>query len=294
MFASVSKLATDGSMVSADSLTPSQRAELGMSVARAPDSCRIGFMENFLGPGINTRLLHLTGHAAFATQTLPYGAIVATFGGTASTRAGLNRFTPDRVSRSIQVDDDLFFVGPVTPEPGDFLNHSCAPNCGMRNATQVVAMREIAAGEELTFDYAMSDTAPYDEFECHCGTELCRGFVRATDWQREDLQARYEGWFAPHVVRLIRATHSRRVLRKSEVEKMMDLYDRDPIAALTNALRITTGRTHASWETLIESLPERDALTIGNVHSLDRLATELNETRTVRLDERVHPATHQP
>ena len=36
-------------------------------------------------------------------------------------------------------------------------------------------MRDIHAGEELNFDYAMCDGSNYDEFECYCGSENCRG-----------------------------------------------------------------------------------------------------------------------
>ena len=33
-------------------------------------------------------------------------------------------------------------------------------------------MRDILAGEELCFDYAMTDTNDYDEFVCACGTDV--------------------------------------------------------------------------------------------------------------------------
>jgi len=48
-------------------------------------------------------------------------------------------------------------VGPDPAEAGDLVNHSCDPNCGLVGAVLVVAMRDIEPGEEITFDYAMSD-----------------------------------------------------------------------------------------------------------------------------------------
>lgn len=249
-------------------------------------------MENFLGPHITTREQRVTGRGAFAQQALSRGAIVATFGGTAARFSELSAFSNDRVSRSIQVDDDLFFVGPPIAEPGDFLNHSCAPNCGMRNATQVVTMRDIAPGEELTFDYAMTDTAPYDEFPCGCGADNCRRVVRAGDWKDPALRERYDGWFAPHVARRIAADRRARSLSKHDVERLMNTYDADSFAALTTALRIVTGRTHASWETLSATLPDAAALARGETASLDRLAAELNETRSVRFDDGIGGARH--
>ena len=83
------------------------------------------------------------------------------------------------------------------------VNHSCSPNCGMSGQTLVVAMRDIAPGEELTYDYAMSDGSPYDEFECHCGRPECRGKVTGSDWMRPELQVRYRGYFSPYLARRI-------------------------------------------------------------------------------------------
>ena len=251
-------------------------------------------MENFLASSIVIREIAGTGRAAFADRAIPRGTVVATFGGTTSDAAGLGRFDADRVSRSIQVDDDRFLVGPPTAEPGDFLNHSCAPNCGMRNATQVATMRDVEAGEELTFDYAMTDTVPYDEFTCRCGASECRGSVRADDWTIPDLRQRYDGWFAPHVARLIAAERGARRLGKTDVERLMNDYDEDPVSALTAALRIVTGRPFASWETFVAMLPDGERLASLETASLDRLAAEMNETRTIRLDQRVARASDEP
>ena len=251
-------------------------------------------MENFLAPSIVIRELDGTGRAAFTERALPRGTVVATFGGTASDFAGLGRFDADRVSRSIQIDDDRFLVGSRTAEPGDFLNHSCEPNCGMRNATQVATMRDVEAGEELTFDYAMTDTAPYDEFTCGCRTRRCRGSVRADDWKIPELRERYDGWFAPHVARRIASERGARRLGKADAERLMNGYDRDPIGALTAALRIVTGRPYASWETLVALLPDGKRIASLETESLDRLAAEMNETRTIGLDQRIARASDEP
>ena len=224
-----------------------------------------------------------SGHGSIAIAPIPRLTVVATFGGHASTFAQLLDHPPDRVSRSIQVEFDRFFLGPPTREPGDSINHSCMPNCGMRNATQVAAMREIGAGEQLTFDYAMTDVAPYDEFECSCGAPNCRGRVTSTDWQRLDLQERYAGWFAPHVQRLIDASRLSRPLKKREVEALMSEFDTHPIDALTKALRVVLGFPNATWEHLVMHLPQsrREALERGDTDAFDLLAAEMNETRTV-------------
>lgn len=59
------------------------------------------------------------------------------------------------------------------------INHSCAPNCRaeqVRGRIWIVARRDIAAGEELTFDYGY----PLSEWRlhpCRCGATRCPGFI---------------------------------------------------------------------------------------------------------------------
>jgi uncharacterized protein len=47
----------------------------------------------------------------------------------------------------------------------DFTNHSCDPNTGIRltdRGTIVLALRDIAAHEELTYDYSTYSNNPYE------------------------------------------------------------------------------------------------------------------------------------
>jgi hypothetical protein len=64
-------------------------------------------------------------------------------------------------------------------------------------------MRDIGPGEEITFDYAMSDGSGYDEFACACGAATCRGRVTGEDWRLPALWRRYEGYFSPYLQRRI-------------------------------------------------------------------------------------------
>jgi hypothetical protein len=57
-----------------------------------------------------------------------------------------------------------------------FVNHSCDPNCETveyDGHVWIEAMRDIAAGEELTYDYYLYDGD--DEAPCYCGAKACRG-----------------------------------------------------------------------------------------------------------------------
>jgi SET domain-containing protein len=57
-----------------------------------------------------------------------------------------------------------------------FINHSCDPNCEIdeiKGRIWIFALRDIKAGEELTYDYNLYDGD--DDAPCHCGAANCRG-----------------------------------------------------------------------------------------------------------------------
>ncbi|MDE1154183.1 MAG: SET domain-containing protein-lysine N-methyltransferase [Acidobacteriaceae bacterium] len=59
-----------------------------------------------------------------------------------------------------------------------FLNHSCNPNCATEEIDGRVfvrAVRDIAAGEELLYEYNLYDSDPDDVADCYCGAPQCRG-----------------------------------------------------------------------------------------------------------------------
>ena len=90
--------------------------------------------------------------------------------------------------------------------PADLVNHSCEPNCGIIGSCVMVAMRDVAAGEELCFDYAMTDTNDYDEFVCSCGTPSVAVLITGGDWKLPELQERYAGFFSSYITRKIAQT----------------------------------------------------------------------------------------
>lgn len=144
------------------------------------------------------------GFAVYAERFIKQGERVAVFGGTIVTGEQLATLTPRQRSLSIQVEEDLYMVT-FQDGPADHFNHCCDANLGLDGQITLVAMRDIEQGEEVCFDYAMSDGSPYDEFDCACGGEHCRGRVTGDDWQLPDLWERYDGYFSPYLQRRIDA-----------------------------------------------------------------------------------------
>ncbi len=58
--------------------------------------------------------------------------------------------------------------------PFRFLNHSCNPNLGFKGAVSFYALRNIKSGEELTFDYSISEAETRWLLDCSCGQKECR------------------------------------------------------------------------------------------------------------------------
>jgi uncharacterized protein len=143
----------------------------------------------------------------FAVGRIAPDETVAVFSGSLMDGGELSALPDVRRSRSIQVEEDLFLVPGESVEPGDLINHSCEPTCGLRGSSILVALRQIGDGDEITYEYATSDGDPYDEFECLCGSPRCRGFVRGSDWKLPEIQERYRGWFSPYLERRITGTH---------------------------------------------------------------------------------------
>ncbi|MBV6395585.1 MAG: hypothetical protein HFACDABA_01163 [Anaerolineales bacterium] len=165
-----------------------------------------GSFFSHLNPKLISGPFHLKGGCGIiARQPISKHEVLAFWGGRIITRDELDPTMPDFSQRVLQVEEELFLFNPLSGDPADCFNHSCDPNAGLSGATALIAMRDIAAGEEITFDYAMCDDTDYDEFDCNCGQPHCRGRVTGADWRHADLQERYAGYFSPFIQRKIEA-----------------------------------------------------------------------------------------
>jgi len=148
------------------------------------------------------RLSPIHGKGVFATVDIPRDEIVMIKGGHVVSRDFLEReVTPKLGPVEIQIADDLF-IAPVTEEEREdsmlYTNHSCEPNLGLHGNIIFVALRDVAAGEELTHDWCMTDDDTY-QTKCTCGSANCRRLLTGKDWQRPELQARYRGYFSTYL-----------------------------------------------------------------------------------------------
>ena len=152
---------------------------------------------SYLSPRIESRVIDGS-RSAFASLPIRKGDVIAVWGGQVVPRESFELLPASVQQISVQIEDDLY-LAPTREGPDEWINHSCEPNAGLRGQIALVAMRDIAPGEQVCYDYAMTDGSSYDEFSCACGSSLCRGHVTGNDWSLPALWERYEGYFSPYL-----------------------------------------------------------------------------------------------
>src|SRR5690625_2936588 len=146
----------------------------------------------------------LHGQGVFARRFIPQGTTIMEYKG--------KRISSDEADEQLSADPDnpyhTFFFALSTGEIIDgaqqgndarWINHSCEPNCeGHENEAGdrvfIVAKRDIEAGEELLYDYALTIDEPLTEtlkqnYVCWCGAPHCRGTMLALDDSNDELSA---------------------------------------------------------------------------------------------------------
>jgi SET domain-containing protein len=111
----------------------------------------------------------------FACEPIPEGAYVVAFRGRV---IGPDEITDEKM-RVIQIGPDTYLAEDgVHLHVDDLINHACEPNLGfVKGAVELYALRDIAAGEELVFDYSTCMNEPGWTIPCQCGASSCRGQI---------------------------------------------------------------------------------------------------------------------
>ena len=137
------------------------------------------------------------GSGLWCDEAVASGCVVIEFDG---------EVRPDPARYSVQVginehvhpDADAVAKHDLTRFRWRFLNHSCAPTCRVVGLG-LVALRDLAAGEELTFDYNATEWSMAEPFHCVCG--ICGGsIVRGFAHLDAAARAVRRGWIAGHLV----------------------------------------------------------------------------------------------
>jgi SET domain-containing protein len=132
------------------------------------------------------------GKGVFATAPLKAGERLVEYKGERISWKEAQRrhpHNPDEPNHTFYfaLDDGRVIDGNVNGNSARWINHSCAPNCEAEEVDGRVfikALRDIAADEELFYDYGLVIDERLtkklkEEYACHCGARKCRGTMLA-------------------------------------------------------------------------------------------------------------------
>jgi hypothetical protein len=154
--------------------------------------------ESWVDPRLELGPSAIHGRGVITRAPIAVGTVVIIWGGVVMTeediRAG--RAKPRTIT---EIGEGVFLAGELGDPDGidDFLNHSCDSHLWFEDEVTVSVRRKLQPQDEVTIDYALwgGDT----EFECECGSPLCRGALREDDWRLPDVRRRYRGHFQPYL-----------------------------------------------------------------------------------------------
>lgn len=105
----------------------------------------------------------------FAQQSYKPGGKVASFS------AGAVLPTPSYLTVQIGIDKHIL----LQPEHLQYINHSCDPNVFFDTfSMEIIALRDISVGDEMTFFYPSTEWDMAQPFQCHCGSPKCLHEIR--------------------------------------------------------------------------------------------------------------------
>ena len=138
-----------------------------------------------MGLMIRSSAIHAAG--CYTTTAIRRGARVAEYTGHMLTKAEADkRYEDSPITYLFGLGDGSMVIDGHSAAM--FVNHSCAANCETEEIdgrVWIMALRNIAAGEEITYDYCLYDGGD-DEAICNCGTKKCRG----TMYSPEEVKSR--------------------------------------------------------------------------------------------------------
>ncbi len=129
------------------------------------------------------------GRGLFATRDIRKGDVILTFTGKIITQDDVDAKPEGKDVNALEINDTSYID---LEEPGVFANHSCNPTAGIYDDRKLIALRDIAPSEEVTYDYSTSVDGGWT-MPCACGENDCVGYVCDFKDLPREKQERYLG-----------------------------------------------------------------------------------------------------
>jgi uncharacterized protein len=126
---------------------------------------------------VDVKPSRIDGQGAFAAESIPARRKIGEIRGEpVSVREARRRAKGQQRIMIVELSERRAIDASQSTDPLRFTNHSCRPNAVLRirqGRVEFYAMRDIAAGEELTVDYG--ETHHEGRLQCRCGAPGCVG-----------------------------------------------------------------------------------------------------------------------
>lgn len=129
------------------------------------------------------------GLAVFATKPISAGTRIAVFEGETYQAAHALALPVEMRDHAIQIAPQEYVFG--YRGLAHCVCHSCEPNCGIRDLTEIFSVQDIQAGEQITWDYRCSENSTWILEACLCGSKRCTGRVKNFDSLSAKVKAEY-------------------------------------------------------------------------------------------------------
>ena len=153
-------------------------------------------------PKIEVKKTKYKGLGVFATKNIKKGEIISTFNGGKVLKAKRCNYLPIKPENirdhTVQFGEEEYMYNSKTL--AQLLNHSCNPNCGIKNLFDLVATKNIKKGEELNWDYEMTEDSDW-RLKCKCGSKSCRHIIGAHNLMPKNLKKKYKGYISDWLVK---------------------------------------------------------------------------------------------
>lgn len=143
-------------------------------------------------PKVSVRRTKKYGRGVFAKAPIRKGEVIAAFDGN-TYDDDFEPWTEDLYNHAIQYGKTDWRDSKGIAR---LINHSCDPNCGIKDLFKVVAMRPIEAGEQITWDYEMTEKNLHWKMKCRCGSPLCRKVIGNYANMPRAIRKKYAGYIS--------------------------------------------------------------------------------------------------
>lgn len=129
------------------------------------------------------------GRGVYATRDIAAEEKIIEYVGEIIDKEESDRRGVDQHEKAVETGDAAVYIfnlskkydidGNVPWNTARLINHSCEPNCEAWQTGKEIfihALRDIRAGEELTFDYGF-DVECFEDHPCRCGRDACVGYI---------------------------------------------------------------------------------------------------------------------